>query len=513
MTTMLLTAKQFREWDAYTILHEPVASIDLMERAASLCAQEIDLLIRNGGHKFGSVMVYCGMGNNGGDGLVIARHLLAAGHPVQVCMIRTGTATPEAEENLLRLRASGIRVMMAETQGQLPVPGGDTLVVDAIFGSGISRAPAGIPAQAIDLMNNSGAYIVSVDMPSGLPAEVYELEDISNRSIVRADLTLTFQLPKRSFVHAECFPFTGNVRVIDIGLHPGYLQHVESDMLYSTSGLVAGLYRSRGKFSHKGTFGHALLVAGSYGKVGAAVLCSRSAMRAGCGLLTAYVPKVGYTILQTAVPEAMVSTDDELYEIRNFPDAGMYDAVGAGLGMGMHPGTQKGFARWLSTLTQPVVLDADALNICAALIKEQPSFMFPANTIITPHPKEFDRLAGHSAGSFERQQKQVAFARKYNAIVVLKGAYTSIVLPDGKMYVNSSGNPALATAGSGDVLTGIITSLLAQQYTPEEAAVMGVYIHGCCADRWVQQRKQVMIAGDIIDMLPEVLYTLGGNQE
>jgi hydroxyethylthiazole kinase-like uncharacterized protein yjeF len=508
----LLTAKQIKNWDAYTIMHEPISSIDLMERAASLCTERIESLLHQKPGLFQSVYVFCGPGNNGGDGLVIARRLALADKQVKVFLLKTGSRTADFETNLKRLsKETSVSVSEIETEQQIPNIEPNAIVIDAIFGSGLNRAPENMTALVIDRINESDAYVVAIDISSGLPSEVYDIEDIRNRSIVEAELTLTFQLPKQSFLHAECFPFTGEVEVLDIGLLPEFSANAVSNKYYINAELIRSFYKPRSKFSHKGTFGHALMVAGSYGKLGAALLTSKAALRAGCGLLTSFIPKVGFTVLQTGLPEAMVQTDDELYEIRNFPDTTLYHAVGVGPGLGTNPYTEKAFAKWLPGLHLPVVLDADALNICAALMSNDPHFKFQLYTVITPHPKEFDRLAGHSNNSFERQQKQVAFAKQYKIVVVLKGAHTCIALPDGTLYFNSSGNPALATAGSGDVLTGIITSLLAQQYTTAQAAVMGVYLHGICADLWVQRGKQTMIAGDIVEMIPEALFQLASG--
>jgi hydroxyethylthiazole kinase-like uncharacterized protein yjeF len=504
----LLTARQIKHWDSYTIMHEPISSPDLMERAASLYTERIDTLVKE--KQFQSVYVFCGAGNNGGDGLVIARRLALAGKNAKAFLIKTGSAnTADFDVNLQRMPKE-VEVTVVEHEQQVPSFEQNILIVDAIFGTGLNRAVEGIAAIVIDRINESEAYTIAIDIPSGLPAEVYDIVNISNRSIIEADLTLTFQIPKQSFLHAECFPFTGNVEVIDIGLLPGFLNDEASNRYYVTAGLIKPIYKQRGKFSHKGTFGHALIVAGSYGKLGAAVLSSKAALRAGCGLLTSFIPKVGFTVLQTALPEAMVQTDDEVFEIRNFPDTTSFHAIGVGPGLGTNSYTEKAFARWLLSVHQPVVIDADALNICAKLLEEDKQFRFPPQAILTPHPKEFDRLAGHSNNSFEREQKQASFAKKHNVIVVLKGAHTCIALPDGTLYFNSSGNPALATAGSGDVLTGIITSLLAQQYTLAQAAVMGVYLHGSCADLWVTKGNQTMIAGDVIEMLPQALYRLNG---
>jgi NAD(P)H-hydrate epimerase len=220
------------------------------------------------------------------------------------------------------------------------------------------------------------------------------------------------------------------------------------------------------------------------------------------------VPKVGFAVLQTALPEVMVQTDDELFDIRNFPDTEAYSAVGVGPGLGTHQYTHNGLVKWLLNIHQPIVIDADALNICAAFMQENSSFRFPKQCIITPHPKEFDRLAGISHSSFEREQKQITFARKYDVVVVVKGAYTRIVLPNGKIFINTVGNVGLATAGSGDVLTGIISGFLAQSYSPEHAAVLGVYLHGVCADLWVSEGNQTMIASDIIEMIPKASHRI-----
>lgn len=507
----LLTAKQIKHWDAYTIMHEPVSSLDLMERSASLCTEKIESLLKRKSNRFQSVLIFCGPGNNGGDGMVIARRLALAGKVVKVFLVKTGSAhTADFEANLQRLsKETSVSVSVIEQEEQIPSIEENTLVVDAIFGSGLNRQVEGIAASVIDRINESEAYVVAIDIPSGLPAEVFEIEAISKGHIIEADQTLTFQVPKQSFLHAECFPFTGDMEVLGIGLLPDFLNDEASLNYYVTDEMIRPLYKPRGKFSHKGILGHSLIVAGSYGKLGAAILSSKAALRAGCGLLTSFVPKVGFTVLQTAFPEAMVQTDDELFEIRNFPDVASFHAVGVGPGIGTSEYTEKALAKWLPTIRQPIVLDADALNICAKLLQEDKQFRFPSQAIITPHPKEFDRLAGHSNNSFERQQKQLAFAKKHQIVVVLKGAHTAIALPDGTMYFNSSGNPALATAGSGDVLMGIITSLLAQQYSLSQAAVIGVYLHGLCADLWVKQGRQTMIAGDIIDMIPLALAAIG----
>ncbi len=503
----LLTAQQIKDWDAYTIAHEPISSLDLMERAAFKCVQEIALLIQRKPF-LTSVVICCGPGNNGGDGLAIARLLANKGiHITVLLFLKDAKTTLDFEANRIQLPKE-VNVTTVNSEQDIPEFTKQHLVIDALFGSGLNRAPEGLVAKGIDVMNKSAAYIVAIDIPSGLPAEVMSAAAIANRSIVKANMTLTFQLPKKSFMFAECYAYTGDVTVLEIGLHPAFLATVAARELYITKEMVQTMYTPRSVFSHKGTFGHALIAAGSYGKMGAAVLASKAALRTGCGLLTAFVPKAGYTIMQTALPEAMVVTDDEPNELKNFPDTTPYAAIGVGPGIGISEQTKLALLQCIGQVQQPVVIDADALNIIASVLHTPSSFRFPRNCIITPHPKEFDRLAGLSADSFERLQKQQQFAQQHHIIVVLKGAHTSIATPDGKTYFNSSGNPALATAGSGDVLTGIITSLLAQQYSLEEASVLGVYLHGICADNWIEQGKQTMIASDIVEMIPQAAHRI-----
>lgn len=493
----LLTAAQIRDWDAYSIAHERISSCDLMERAASACIEPILKILSN--HPYlKHIIILCGPGNNGGDGVVIARLLHLMRFDVRVIYVSKEVSKEQREQQ--QKLPSGIEAIVLGADSQLPTFAQQDCVVDALFGSGLNKPLTGLAAKLVDHVNQSQAYVISIDIPSGLPAEVSDVEQLHQGSIIEADDTLTFQVPKLSFFHAEVAPYIGELHVLNIGLHSDFIPTVDSPVFYVTRDLIQQIIKPRLKFAHKGVFGHALMVAGSYGKLGAAVLSSRAALRSGCGLLTAYVPKVGFTVLQSTLPEAMVQTDEELYEIRSFPQTDVYAAVGVGPGLGTHALTAKSLLPWLSQVKQSVVIDADALN-SVALSK---GFRFPQQSVITPHPKEFDRLAGLSHSSFERLLKQKNYAQTHQVVVVLKGAYTTIALPDGRLYVNSTGNPALATAGSGDVLTGIITGLLAQQYEPAEAAILGVYLHGLCADEWVKTGKQTMLAGDIVEMIPQV---------
>lgn len=507
----LLTAAQIKQWDQYTIAHKPISSLQLMEQAASLCA----LHIRNLWHKhagmWSRVDVFCGTGNNGGDGLVIARLLYQQKIPVRVFVVHTSNqATTEFSINAERLKSeTTLTTITLSNDHVFHELSNDSLIIDALLGIGLNKPVEGFMATVITYMNQSKAKVVAIDVPSGLPADLHNLNWMNEGAIVHAWLTLTFQVPKTTFLLADTYQYVGDFEVLPIGLMPAYLAAIHTNFYYTKSSDIEWVYKPRLKFSHKGTYGHALLIAGSFGKIGAALLSSKAVLRAGCGLLTTYLPKVGYTIMQTALPEAMINTDDELYEIRNFPDTSTYEAIGVGPGLGMHTLTQSAFVKWVQQVKQPVVIDADGLNMIAAHLQNHQEFKFPDSCIITPHPKEFDRLSGPSTNAADRLAKQMAFAQKHQIVVVLKGAHTTIALPNGEVHVNSSGNAMLATAGSGDVLTGIILSLLAQGYHINEAAIAAVFFHGACADYLKIQKQATLIASDISEVLPKVLNAYG----
>ncbi len=504
----LLTAKQIQDWDAFTIKHEPISSVDLMERASIEFSTVFLNHLNEAGLKFinSPVFIFCGLGNNGGDGLAIARILHEAGKQLTVYVLNSGgLPSHDFTINFKRLKElKQVEIIEIDHEKDIPQLPENSVIIDALFGTGLNKPLAGIAALLVQRLNDTDGYKVSVDIPSGLLADLDSLEMIPEQTIFKAHDTFTFQIPKQSFMFSETFEFVGNFKVLPIGLHPDFLKNIQTDSFYISKEWVQANLKSRSKFSHKGSAGHALIIAGSYGKMGAALLASKAALRAGCGLLTAYIPRVGYTIFQTAFPEAMVQTDEELYEIRNFPSTNEWDAIGVGPGLGIHPNTVKALGIWLKQINNPLLIDADALNACAELMKLHSDFSFPEMSIITPHPKEFERLTGKCSDSIDRLKKQKEFAQKYNVIVVLKGAHTCIALPNGETYYNLTGNPLLATAGSGDVLSGIITSFLAQGYEPKKAALLGVYLHGTLADRLKDTGYKQAVAGDLIEALPFV---------
>ncbi|MBN2274153.1 MAG: NAD(P)H-hydrate dehydratase [Bacteroidales bacterium] len=491
----IFTTSQIRDIDACTIQNEPVASIDLMERAGKACTNWIcEKFDRNE-----KIIIFTGPGNNGGDGWTVARLLTEQGFPnIRVCLLRLSAAlSPDSAINRERLIEQH-RIPVAEiaSADDFPVIKPSDIVIDALFGSGLTRPLTSLPANLIKHINSAGCRVIAIDIPSGLMGEDNTGNIADN--IIKANHTLTFQFPKLSFFFPENEMFVGNWTVLDIGLRSDCIEKTDTPYYYIYKEDIAGLVKPRRKFSHKGMFGHALLVAGSYGMMGAAVLASRACLRAGAGLVSVHVPLKGCEIIQTTVPEAIVSLDPSETCFSRIPDLIPYNAIGVGPGIGRRTAVQKALNSLLIKCPRPMVIDADALNLIAA----HKGFIekIPENSILTPHPKEFERLAGVNKNGYDRLMKQIAFARKHKVILVLKGAHTSVALPDGKSYFNSTGNPGMASGGSGDVLTGIILSFMAQGYEPAEAAIAGVYLHGLAGDIAVRQKgQQALIASDIAD--------------
>ena len=489
----ILTQRQIQEVDAYTIEHEPVSSVDLMERAASICVDRIFSLFPDTRRK---IAVFAGSGNNGGDGLAIARILQWMSYDVSVYMLTEGDRlSPDGHVNYQRLTACKPVIL---TENSLPELHPSTIVIDALFGNGLSRPLDGLAAQTVAHINKSGCTVVSIDMPSGLFCDDNAGND-PNR-IIRAYRTLTFQQPKLSFFFAENADFIGEWEVLDIGLLPEAIENQDSKY-FTLESQDFGFAQPRNKFAHKGDFGHACIIAGSHGMMGAGVLATRACLRTGVGLVTAHIPQNEGVIMQVSVPEALVSFDAHAEVFSQVPDLNAFSAIAVGPGIGKGQETQQALFALLHAVrarkSLPLVLDADALNI----LSENPDGLklLPPDSILTPHPKEFDRLAGNSVNGYQRHLKQIEMAQKYSVFVVLKGAHTSITTPDGRCFFNITGNPGMATAGSGDVLTGIIVSLLAQRWLPLRASCAGVWLHGAAGDKAARKLgQQALIASDII---------------
>ncbi|MFO7978379.1 MAG: NAD(P)H-hydrate dehydratase [Bacteroidales bacterium] len=495
----ILNAEQIREIDAFTIEREPVKSIDLMERAARRCFDFIKQRLKSQQ----PVQVFCGPGNNGGDGLAIARMLGGTGHQTQVFVLQMGSPSADFQVNEKRLQnVRNATITYLADEDPLPAIDADDLVIDAIFGSGLSRPVEGLPLKVIQHINESGAVVVAIDFPSGLFCE--DNQNNNPRNIIHADYTLTFQVPKLSFMFPENEAFIGAWHLLDIRLHPIALMQAPTPYLMLEAYDISSFYKPRRKFSHKGHFGHALLMASSMGKTGAAVLAARAALRTGAGLLTVYAPKCAHHILQTALPEAMYIPDEDENMVTAAPDVSRYNAMAAGPGLGTDPQTQKALKLFIQQSSVPLVLDADALNILAEN-KTWLAFL-PPSSILTPHPGEFTRLVGKAADGHQRLQMAREFAFRYQVVMVLKGAYTVVVSPSGNCFFNPTGNPGMATGGSGDVLTGMILGWLAQGYSPLESAMAAVYTHGLAGDLAAGRRGfEGLIAGDIVDQIPKAI--------
>jgi len=491
----IFPVSQFAEIDQYTIQNEPIASIDLMERASNAFYWRFKQLFPHG-----DVSVLVGPGNNGGDALAVARMLIKDGRDVQVYLLTNeDKLSDDGKMNLDRLKEMKDSIILLTSPERLSLINSEDVIIDGLFGSGLNRPLSGMTKQVVQFINESASKVVSIDIPSGLFGEDNSAND--KEAIILADYTISFQFPKLAFLLPENEMYVGEWMVEDIRLHPDKIKTTQTDYCYTTPVLAKRLLKERGRFAHKGHLGHALLMAGNYGKMGAAVLASKACLKSGVGLLSTHVPRLGYTIIQTAVPEAMASIDRSDILISEFPDLEQYSAVGIGPGIGTKPNTKKALQELLQSLNgKPVVLDADAINVLA--MDEELLDAVPANAILTPHPGEFDRLVGHSHSAYERLQKAMRFAADMDVILVLKGAYTAMINTHGHCYFNSTGNPGMATAGSGDVLTGMLLSLLAQGYEPIDAARLGVYLHGLAADLLLESEAEEAInASDIISKI------------
>ncbi|MEO6314013.1 MAG: NAD(P)H-hydrate dehydratase [Chitinophagaceae bacterium] len=486
---LILSAKQIHDWDNYTIQNKPISAIDLMETAATRCLQWLQQ--QNMLHQ--PFHIFCGKGNNGGDGLALARMLSIKSIKVIVYIIELGQkGTDDFQENLVRLQQTDVSIHFIQSPEHFPAIPKTAIIVDALFGTGLNRPLTDLPAQLVSHINNLGNTVIAIDIPSGLLADSTSV----GCTIVKAHVTLSFQCLKMAFLMAENEPYTGQVHVLDIGLLNNYLTGVRYEAVLVEPEIIKALYRPRHRFSHKGTFGHAALICGSYGFMGAATLAANACLRAGVGKLTCYIPTCGYTIMQLAAPEAMSSTTAGDHYIESVAPLEKHDAVGIGPGIGAHEQHAQLLAGIFADYKKPLVIDADALNTLAkhpALLPAIAHF-----SILTPHPTEFDRLFGKSENDFARMRLAQQKAKEFQVIIVLKGHRTFIAMPGGNGFFNSTGNPGMGTGGSGDVLTGILTSLLAQQYPPEQAALLGVYLHGLAGDfAAAQLSEEAMIAGDI----------------
>ncbi|HMX40968.1 MAG TPA: NAD(P)H-hydrate dehydratase, partial [Saprospiraceae bacterium] len=472
-----------------------ITSVQLMERAGGVF---VDWFKERFGRQQMPIVVLCGTGNNGGDGLVIARLMHAYGYEVRAVVLDfSGRRSPEFEHQWAVCEAvpSLPLTSLSDISDLPPWPKG-AMLIDAIFGSGLNRPLQRQYAAVADWVHASGLPVVAVDIPTGLLSDAHT----APRSGLRAAHTLIFEVPKLAFFFPENAEHVGEWAVRSIGLDRDFAEQTSSTYHWLDAEYVRRLVLPRRRFSHKGTFGHALLVAGSRGKMGAAVLAARACLRAGAGLLTLRSAGCGLDVLQGAVPEAMCDPDPEQARWTECPDLERYAAIGVGCGIGTAEETAEALEALLEQSRQPLVLDADALNILAQ--RTHLWAKVPAQSILTPHPKEFERLFGAVAHDFDRNRLQCDMAQQHGIYILLKGAHSAMACPDGTCWFNSTGNPGMATGGSGDVLTGVLTGLLAQGYDPRSALLLGVYLHGLAGNlAAAAQSQQALLASDLVDCL------------
>ena len=482
---------QLAEADKVTIKNQEISSADLMERAATLVFNDIHAKL-NGAQI--PIKIFCGIGNNGGDGLVIGRLLLEHGYQVTVYVVNY--SNKRSEDFLLNYdRIKEVNNDWPEVikdKDDFPEINSKDFIIDAMFGIGLNRPLEEWVGNLVKYINKSGAFIVAVDMPSGLFADKIPSKD---QAVVKANVTITFQSPKLIFFLPQAAKYIGDMQVIDIGLDREYLAKAKVNKQLIGKPEAQLLYQPRTSFSHKGDFGHSLIVGGSYGKIGSISLTAKAALRTGAGLVTIFSPKCGYQILQTILPEAMVLTDKKEENLSNIDFDLSPDVICFGMGAGTSSETMQAFKSLLENTKKPMVIDADGLNLLSKdneLLK-----LLPENSVLTPHPGELERLIGKWKDDFDKLYKSKKFCKKYDIILVIKGAHTITIFQD-DIYINNTGNPGMATAGSGDVLSGVITSLISQQYEPLIAAVLGVYLHGRTGDIMAEELSyQGLIAGDI----------------
>lgn len=491
----IFKTQQIRDLDKYTIEHEPVLPIDLMERASRAMA---DYLLRNELTGEERVLAVCGNGNNGGDGLAIARILQSCGIDADVIMADAeGKKSADCETNLERLRKRPLAEAHIEKYD---------IVIDAMFGSGLNRPVEGRLAETIDEINRKSKRTIAVDVPSGLYGD--DNTDNPFEHIVRADVTMTLQQPKLSFLMPETEEYVGNMVTLPIGISEEGMRETETPYILTEKDDLP-IIGKRSKFGHKGTYGHVLMIGGSEGKAGAMYLSTKACLRTGAGLVTAFTPETVRQALQVSVPEVMCLTNKDRDVLSGSADTEKYTVTGIGCGLGTDEKTVEMMKNVLMNTKKPMVIDADGLNI----ISQYPDMtsLIPKGSVLTPHPKEWERLSGIS---LKNRLRQIEAARKFaterNVTVVLKGAYTVVATSDGMVRFNTTGNPGMATAGSGDVLCGIVLGLMAQGMSGNDAAVTGVYIHGTAGDVAAERKGQMsMIASDIIENIGKAIEKIG----
>lgn len=493
----IFTGSQLKELDAYTIKNEPIESINLMERAAiGICEAITQRFGRE--HRF---IVFAGPGNNGGDALAVARLLAQKGRTVEAYIFNIESKiSADCETNKNRLKKiKSIKFTEITQQFDPPKLTARDIIIDGLFGTGLNKPLSGGFANLVKYINASPAYVISIDVPSGLMCEDNSFNIQSN--IVKAQLTLTIGLPKLAFFFDDMAQFVGEIKNIDIKLSKEYIDITKSSYSTDETAEIASMLKTRNQFGHKGTFGNGLLIAGCYGMAGASVLAARACLRSGIGKLTVHTPRCNNNILQQTIPEAVLSHDSNDCFFTQPERTEPYEAVAIGPGLGTFHDTDLAFIEQVRHVSSPLIIDADGINILAR--HKGWIAQIPAKSILTPHPGEFHRLTDTKTDSYTSLSNARQMAMHYQLYIVLKGHYTFINTPEGHTFINTTGNAGMATAGSGDVLTGILLSLLAQGYNPEQACRLGVFLHGLAGDIAAAKLcQESLMASDIINNIP-----------
>lgn len=500
----ILNKEELNFADEYTIQHEPISSLELMERAARACVMNIINKVDNNT----SVFVFCGKGNNGGDGFAIARMLLERSYNCTAILVNyTSEFSEDCKANydrLKELKPDALIEINNDSDLEKIKFTSDDAIIDAMLGTGLNKPLDGLLKDVVEFINKNFLKIISIDCPTGI---YIDKSNSSDDIIVLSSTTLTFQYPKLAFLMAQNKWYVPEFEVLNIGLHPHLTHLLKAKQFYIEKNDIKQLVTKRHKFSHKGNFGCALIIAGSQTMRGAASISAMACLQSGAGLLTVHSVSQAIDSLMNHLPEAICSIDANSEFICELPDLKNYNVIAIGPGIGTEQETADVLKKLLNYTSCSLVIDADALNILAEN-KTWLSFL-PPETILTPHPKEFDRLTEQHSSDLERYATARHFALKHKVIVVLKGTYTSICMPDGSSYFNSSGNSGLAKGGSGDALTGIITGLLARGYTAPKAALIGVYVHGYAADLATKKlSKESLLASGVIDKLGKAFLKL-----
>lgn len=501
----IFTSAQIHELDNYTISHEPIRSIDLMERAA----RKLTDAITTKWGKEKEVVVFAGPGNNGGDALAVARMMVDKGYSVSVYLFNINDKLSEdCQTNRDRLVQTRRLKAFVEVSQEFdpPVLEPQMLIIDGLFGSGVNKPLSGGFAALVKYINASDATVVSIDLPSGMMTEDNTYNVRAN--IIKADLTLTLGSKKLCMFLPDNQSKLGKIEVLDIGLSQEGYAKINTPFYTTDEEHIAKMMMRRNPFAHKGNMGHSLIIAGAYGMAGAAVLAARACMRSGAGKLTVHTPKRNLAILQMTVPEAIVQPDREETFFSQAVETTDFDAIGIGPGLGRNENSAIALISQVRSNKTPIVLDADALNILAA--HRAWLQQLPQGLILTPHPKELDSLMGTAAtDDYERLSHAMQLAQTINGYVLLKGHYSALCSHDGTIVFNTTGNAGMATAGAGDVLTGIITALLARGYERKEAVIIGMYLHGLAGDLAARELgEESLMASDIINYLPKAFLRL-----